>query len=87
MKFCINRFVWIGIFYSISLIFRPDFPLSDLYVVAEVRGVALDEEVDLEPVVGPAGELHEAGLLVEGEVLHVDGAARLRGRFFLKTHA
>ena len=31
----------------------------------------------LEAVVGPAAELHDAGLLVEGEVLHVDLARGL----------
>ena len=34
-------------------------------------------EVDLEAVVGPGAELHEAGLLVEGEVAHVDLAGGL----------
>ena len=44
---------------------------------ADVAGVLLEHEVDLEPVVGPAPELHLAVLVVEGEPGDVDGAARL----------
>ena len=52
-------------------------PLAVGHVVGEVGHVGGVHEVDLVPIVGPAGELHGAGLLVEGEKLHVD----LTGRF------
>ena len=44
---------------------------------ADVAGVLLEHEVDLEPVVGPAPELHLAVLVVEGEPGDVDGTAGL----------
>ena len=40
----------------------------------------------LEPVVGPAAELHDAGLLVEGEVLHVHLATGVVDRGGLPFH-
>ena len=40
----------------------------------------------LEAVVGPAAELHDAGLLVEGEVLHVDLARGLVDGWRLPLH-
>ena len=52
-------------------------PLTVGHVVGEVGGVGRVEQVDLEAVVGPAGELHGAGLFVEGEVLHIDLTGRL----------
>ena len=52
-------------------------PLAVGHVVGEVGHVGGVHEVDLVPIVGPAGELHGAGLLVEGEEFHVD----LTGRF------
>ena len=50
---------------------------SHLNVVGEVGGLTVDQEVDLEPVVAPAGKLHHAGLLVKGKVLDVDEAGGL----------
>ena len=52
-------------------------PLPVGHVVGEIGHVGRVDEVHLVPVVGPAGELHGAGLLVEGEEFHVD----LTGRF------
>ena len=55
-------------------------PLPVGHVVGEVRHVGGVDEVDLVPIVGPAGELHGAGLLVEGEIFHVDLTGRLEDR-------
>ena len=52
-------------------------PLPVGYEAADVPRVLLEHEVHLEPVVGPAAELHLAVLVVEGEPGDVDGAARL----------
>ena len=52
-------------------------PLPVGHVVGQVGGVGSVEQIDLVPVVRPAGELHGAGLFVEGEVLHIDLTGRL----------
>ena len=52
-------------------------PLPVGYEAADVPRVLLEHEVHLEPVVGPAAELHLAALIIEGEPGDVDGAARL----------
>ena len=52
-------------------------PLPVGHVVGEVGHVGGVDEVHLVPIIRPASELHGAGLLVEGEIFHVD----LTGRF------
>ena len=47
-------------------------PLPVGHVVGEVGHVGGVDEVDLVSVISPASELHGAGLLVEGEIFHVD---------------
>ena len=49
-------------------------PLPVGYEAADVPRVLLEHEVHLEPVVGPAAELHLAALIIEGEPGDVDGA-------------
>ena len=57
-----------------------DVPGAGLPVVGEVHVVLVVEEAeaDLVPGEGPGAELHDAGLLVEGEVGHVNCARGLR---------
>ena len=57
-----------------------DVPGAGLPVVGEVHVVLVVEqtEADLVPGEGPGAELHDAGLLVEGEVRHVNCAGGLQ---------
>ena len=52
-------------------------PLTVGHVVGQVRGVPRLHQVHLKPIVGPAGELHGAQLLVEREILDIDSAGGL----------
>ena len=52
-------------------------PLPVGYEAADVPRVLLEHEVHLEPVVGPAAELHLTVLVVEGEPGDVDGTGGL----------
>jgi len=56
---------------------RHDVPLAARREVVEAGEVAGEHQVQLRVVVGPRAELERAVLLVEGEVLHLDGAGRL----------
>lgn len=56
---------------------RDDVPLSTWCEVITAGKVAREDEIHLCVVVGPGAELESAVLLVEGEVLHLDGAGRL----------
>ena len=54
------------------------FPLSIWNELADIPAILLlEHEVHLEPVVGPAPELHGAVLVVEGEPGDVDGTGGL----------
>ena len=57
-----------------------DVPGAGLPVVGEVHVVLVVEEAeaDLVPGEGPGAELHDAGLLVEGEIGHVNCAGGLK---------
>ena len=57
-----------------------DVPGAGLPVVGEVHVVLVVEqtEADLVAGEGPGAELHDAGLLIEGEVCHVDCARGLK---------
>ena len=59
-------------------------PGARLPVVGEVHVVLVVEETeaDLVPGEGPGAELHDAGLLVEGEVRHVNCAGGLQRESF-----
>ena len=61
-----------------------DVPGAGLPVVGEVHVVLVVEEAeaDLVPGEGPGAELHDAGLLVEGEVRHVNCAGGLQRESF-----
>ena len=61
-----------------------DVPGARLPVVREVHVVLVVEETeaDLVPGEGPGAELHDAGLLVEGEVRHVNCAGGLQRESF-----
>ena len=61
-----------------------DVPGARLPVVGEVHVVLVVEETeaDLVPGEGPGAELHDAGLLVEGEVRHVNCAGGLQRESF-----
>ena len=72
-----------------------DVPGPGLPVVGEVHVVLVVEETEADLVAGegPGAELHDAGLLVEGEVRHVNCAGGLqreetfKNRYRVKTSA
>lgn len=57
-------------------------PFVAVDVIADVNllEITVEEDVQLEPVVGPRPKLQMTGLLVEGEVRDVDGAGALEDR-------
>ena len=61
-----------------------DVPGARLPVVREVHVVLVVEETEADLVAGegPGAELHDAGLLVEGEVRHVNCAGGLQRESF-----
>ena len=66
-----------------------DVPGPGLPVVGEVHVVLVVEQTQADLVAGegPGAELHDAGLLVEGEVRHVNCAGGLKRIYRVKTSA